>query len=464
MRVDRALLRRFLTGMRSDPNAADRLVLVLLSLVGLRFANWLWLSARIPGRAAFVANVALQVLSFAVFVFLIAQSCRTTLPHWLRVHRPGRLLIVSPMVVVALFLLVSSSIVHSLASGDLLIDDANAMAVCGAQSIAAGHDPYRVSEINCLKHLGLSPALSTPLRVGPLAKVPIYPTPTQIRAAIATAGARGGTSSVFSGLAKPPLDPVTMVPVASASPVVRALWTLGAMLVLAIAVGVAAGSLWPAALTVVLGTYFIPGSALNFASFGNAESVAYVLMALSVLWIRRPLISGICLGLAMGSNELAIFLFPAYLLMSLEAPGQARRLLGLGLALLLGVGPWLVRYPDAIPTVWRYLTAPTFPLGYGPVELVLGGVVKAPPAVVFFAATALALLLILLWGWRWSLWRISASVLFFAAFWLSWRSLDEYMAQIPLLALAAILALLHPTVSPDSSPPIQARNRTAHRR
>jgi hypothetical protein len=99
---------------------------VLLSLVGLRCANWLWLSARIPGKAGLVANVALQVLSCAVFVFLIAQSCRTTLPHWLRVHLLRRLLILSPVVVLALFLLVAPSIVHSLVSDDLLIDDADA--------------------------------------------------------------------------------------------------------------------------------------------------------------------------------------------------------------------------------------------------------------------------------------------------------------------------------------------------
>jgi hypothetical protein len=247
---------------------------VLLSLVGLRFANWLWLSARIPGGTAFVANVALQVLSCAVFVFLIAQSCRTTLPHWLRVHLLRRLLILSPVVVLALFLLVAPSSVHSLVSDDLLIDDADAMAVGGAQSIAAGHDLYRVSEIKCLKHLGLSPALSTPLRVGPLARVPVYPPPTQIKASIGAAQGEGSTSSVFSGRAGPPLDPVAMVPVASASPVVRALWTLGPMMVLAIAVGVAASWLWPATLTVVLGTYFRPGSALNFASLRNAESVA----------------------------------------------------------------------------------------------------------------------------------------------------------------------------------------------
>lgn len=444
MRVVRALIPRFLTGLSSDPTTADRLVLLLVSLVGLRFANWLWLSDRVPGKGAFVANVALEILAFAVFAFLIAQSCRTTLAHWVQVQCPGRLLIVSPVLVLACFLIVSSSIVHSLVSGDLLIDDANAMAVCGAQAIDTGHDPYRVSEIDCLKRRGLSPTLATPLRVGPFAKVPIYPSPSQITAAIASAEARGGTSSEFSGLAKLPLDALTMTPVARASPVVRALWTLGAMLVLAIAVVVAAGWFWPAALTVVLSTYFIHGSALNFASFGNAESVAYVLMALSVLWIRRPLLSGICLGLAMGSNELAVFLLPAYVLMSLDTPGRVRRLVGLGLALLLGVGPWLVRYPDAIPTVWHYLTAPSFPLGYGPVELVSGGVVKAPPAVVLLGASGLVMLLILLWGWRWSAWRISAGVLFLAAFWLSWRSLDEYIAQIPLLALAAILALLRP--------------------
>jgi hypothetical protein len=56
--------------------------------------------------------------------------------------------------------------------------------------------------------------------------------------------------------------------------------------------------------------------------------------------------------------------------------------------------------------------------------------------------TALAMALILLWGWRRPEWRIAAGVLLLSAFWLSWRSLDEYMAQIPLLALAAVLALL----------------------
>ena len=38
---------------------------------------------------------------------------------------------------------------------------------------------------------------------------------------------------------------------------------------------------------------------------------------------------------------------------------------------MLGAGAWLVRYPDAIPTVWGYLPAPTFPSGCGPVLLVV---------------------------------------------------------------------------------------------
>jgi len=39
-----------------------------------------------------------------------------------------------------------------------------------------------------------------------------------------------------------------------------------------------------------------------------------------------------------------------------------------------------------------------------------------------------------------------------AAFWLSWRSLDEYMAQIPLLGLAAVLALLTTGAETEAKP------------
>jgi hypothetical protein len=77
-----------------------------------------------------------------------------------------------------------------------------------------------------------------------------------------------------------------------------------------------------------------------------------------------------------------------------------------------------------------------------PVDLILQRVIRPLPSDLFLAATAAAMALIVFWGRRRPSWRVSAGVLTLAAFWLSWRSLDEYMAQVPLLAVGAILALL----------------------
>lgn len=431
---------------------SNRLVLLFVALIALKFANWSWLSDRIPGRLAFLGNWVIQAVAFAVFIALVAISCRVDLPAWVRRRRPGRLVALAPALLAVLLVLVSVSVARSLLSNRLLIDDANAMAVCGARAISNGHDPYQVAELRCLQSLDLSPTLATPLRVGSLAKVQGYPSPGEIDAAIRSAEARGGTNSIFSGLGKPPLDPAVMIPVARAPAVARALWTLLGVAIFLGLLAVAAGSLWPAALAVFLATYYIPGSALNFASFGNAESLAYLLMALSVLWIKRPILSGVCLGLAIGSNELAFFFLPAYLLICYRLTGRGPRLISAALTLVIGVVPWLVRYPDALAAIWHNLSAPTFPLGYGPIELVLAGLLKPPPSDLMLGLTALAMVLILLWGWRRPEWRIAAGVLLLSAFWLSWRSLDEYMAQVPLLALVAVLALLTTRVQEGTAP------------
>ncbi|HEY6537565.1 MAG TPA: hypothetical protein VI138_00820 [Candidatus Dormibacteraeota bacterium] len=427
---------------RPGPPAADRLLLLAVALLALRFANWQWLSDRIPGRGAALVNDGIEFGSYLLFVALVALACRGRLPPRIRRWRPGRALLLAPAVFLILTAAVSLSVVRSLPAAQGRVDDANAMAVCGAQAISSGHDPYRVKEIACLERLGIPATLATPLRKGPLAGIDTYPTPAEIEMAALAASHHGGTQTLFSGLAKPPLDPAVMLPVAHSSPQDRALWTLLFAVAFAVLLALAAGSLWPAALAAFLATYYIPGSALAFASVGNAESVAYLLMAVAVLWIRRPVPSGVCLGLAIASNELALFFLPAYLLICLRLDGGLRRVIALVLTAALGIVPWVVVFPDAVPAIWHNLTSPTFALGYGPVLLVLQGVIRNPRPDLFLGATGICMVLILLWGWLRPVWRISAGVLLIAAFWLSWRSLDEYMAQVPLLALVAILALL----------------------
>jgi hypothetical protein len=427
---------------RPSSELADRVGLLVIAWAAFKFSNWMWLAERVPGRTALLANLVIQYLAFGCFCLLVALALCRPLPGWLRRWRTHRLLWTSPLLGVLAMLVVGLSIGRAVADNHLLVDDANAMAVCGARAISSGGDPYRVDEIPCLLSLRLSPLLATPYRAGPLAAVRVYPTPAQILAA-ADSPDHGG-QRLFSPLGKPPLDPLAVVPVAHASPQVRAIWMLVPIAALLAAVVVVAGPLWPAAGGLLLLTYFLNGSAVNFAANGNAEAWAYVLLAGSVIFLRRPWISAICLGLALGSNELAWFFLPGYVLLCWDDRRWRERILGVGVTLLVAVVPLVIRYPDSLSAVYNSLRARTFPLGSGPSELVLARFWSGPPRIVWLLATGIAIAAVWSWGVFSARWRVGAAVLTLAAFWLSWRSLDEYLAQIPLLALVAVLILFGP--------------------
>ncbi|MHB1526514.1 MAG: glycosyltransferase family 87 protein [Candidatus Dormibacteria bacterium] len=436
----RAALARMRPHWRPSGELADRLALLLAAMVAFKFSNWLWLSARVPGKPALLANLILQYLAFGVFCLLVALACRRPLPRGVSRLRLHRVLWFSPAVAALVLVVVGAVIARPIAQNRLLLDDANVMAVCGARAVVSGHDPYQVAEIPCLASFHLPPTLATPYRIGALAKVKVYPTQAQILA-VADSPGHGG-ANLFSPLGKPPLAALFMVPVAHAPAWQRAAWVLLPIVVLLAALALAAGPLWPAVTGMVLLTLYLNGSAINFAANGNGEAFAYALMALSVVWMRRPWLSAVCLGLAVGSNQLAWFFLPGYLLLAVDVGGLAKRAAGLAITLLAAVGPWLLLYPDALSHIYDTLRARTFPLGSGPIELVLGGFVAPPPRLLALFAAGLAITLIWLWGARWRTWRIGAGVLVLAAFWVSWRSLDEYLAQIPLLALVAVVVLL----------------------
>jgi len=436
----RAALARMRPQWRPSGELGDRLALLLAAMVAFKFSNWLWLSARVPGKPALLANLIIQYLAFTVFCILVALALRRPLPRAISRLRLHRVLWFSPAVAAVVLVVIGIVIARPIAQNRLLLDDANVMAVCGARAILAGHDPYQVAEIPCLASFNLPATLATPFREGPFAKVKVYPTPAQILA-VADSPGHGGTN-LFSPLGKPPLAALFMVPVAHAPAWQRAAWALLPILVLLLALAVAAGPLWPAVTAMVLLTLYLNGSAINFAANGNGEAFAYSLMALSVVWIRRPWLSAACLGLAIGGNQLAWFFLPGYVLVAAELGGPAKRVAGLGLTLLVAVVPWLLIYPDSLTRIYGSLRASTFPLGSGPIELVLGGLVAPPPRLLALVAAGLAIALIWLWGARYPAWRIAAAILVLAAFWISWRSLDEYLAQIPLLALAAVIVLL----------------------
>lgn len=430
---------RWRPAWRPTGELADRLVVLAAAMVAFKVSNFPFISEHVPGRTALLANLVLEYVAFLIFCVLVALALRRPLPRLLVRWRPHRLLWMSPLFAALALLVVGVTVARPMVRGTELIDDANAMAVCGARAMASGGDPYQVAEIPCLQSQNLPATLATPLREGPLRGVAVYPTAAQIEAAATTPG-RGG-QLLFSPLGKPPLTPAVMVPVSSLPVWARTAWTLLPILGLLVALVVAAGPLWPAVGGLFLLTLFLNGSAVNFAANGNAEAWAYALMALAVIWIRRPVISAVCLALAVGSNQLAWFFLPGYLLLALELGGWPRRIVAGGVTLIATVVPFLVVYPDALRTVFGNLRAHTFPLGSGPISLALANFVPVPSRTLLLGLTAALMVVVWLTGaisWRW---RWAAGVLVLAPFWVSWRSLDEYLAQIPLLALATLVAM-----------------------
>ena len=80
----------------------------------------------------------------------------------------------------------------------------------------------------------------------------------------------------------------------------------------------------------------------------------------------------------------------------------------------------------------------------------LAGYIPAPSRTLLLGLTALAMVAIWAWGALAREYRVAASVLILAGFWLSWRSLDEYLAQIPLLALVALFSVLGREAADDA--------------
>lgn len=75
---------------RPSGELGDRLALLLAAMVAFKFSNWLWLSARVPGKPALLAKLIIQYLAFAVFCILVALALRRPLPRAisrLRLHR-----------------------------------------------------------------------------------------------------------------------------------------------------------------------------------------------------------------------------------------------------------------------------------------------------------------------------------------------------------------------------------------
>ncbi|HET9111161.1 MAG TPA: glycosyltransferase 87 family protein, partial [Ktedonobacterales bacterium] len=186
---------------------------------------------------------------------------------------------------------------------------------------------------------------------------------------------------------------------------------------------------------------------LLYSLIADTEVVALAFVLLAWRLRERRWVSAIALGLGCAFRQYCWFFAPFFLLDALMRHGWREALRRAGIALsafLLPNLPYLIASPSAWWTsLWLPIAEPLFPLGVGLVALSKGHLLPYAP-IALYTALEVAALLACLWAqWRWRE-RLHEAVPLLALIplYFAWRSLPNYFAIVPLLALFAVGALL----------------------
>jgi uncharacterized membrane protein len=198
---------------------------------------------------------------------------------------------------------------------------------------------------------------------------------------------------------------------------------------------------------------------LLFSLIADTEVVALAFILIAWSARERRWVSAIALGLGCAFRQYCWFFAPFFLLDTLLRSGwrEAFKRGAIAVAAFLAPNlPYLLASPGVWwRSLWLPLTEPLFPLGVGLVALAKGHVGPYPPATLYTALEVAALLACLWAQWRWrEQLREAVPLLALIPLYFAWRSLPNYFAIAPLLALFAVgaLARTRATKAPAPSP------------
>lgn len=324
-------------------------------------------------------------------------------------------------------------------------NDAIALNECGARLVLAGRDPYTDLDLGaCYRALELGPDRTTPLRAGRFRDLERYPSDNELEAAWADGGARRDRPEFVGRLSYPALSVLLVAPFSWLGWDPNALH-LGFLYVAFALVTLRA----PAALRPFVLTGLFGAICLTAFTAGGSSDLLYALPLVAAWLWREHGWSGLVLGLALATKQLAWFFVP-YLLLAVATERGSReavRRLGAAAAVFaVANAPFIVHDPAAwFAGVFTPLLANTFPLGSGLVLLTISGAIPAVSHTAQIVLTIAAEVLALLWAFRAR--RASpelGSVLALAPLFFATRSLFSYFFLIPLFAMAGIARMRWP--------------------
>lgn len=324
-------------------------------------------------------------------------------------------------------------------------NDAIALNECGARLVLAARNPYTDLDLGaCYRDLDLGPDHTTPLRAGRFAQLAHYPSDSELEAAWADVGARRDSREFVGRLSYPALTVLLVAPFTRLGWDPNALHLAFLYGAFALVTLRASAVLRPFVLTGLFGAICLTA----FTAGGSSDLLYALPLVAAWLW-REHGWSGLLLGVALATKQLAWFFVPYLLLAVATERGSREAVRRLGLAtgvFAVANAPFIVHDPAAwFAGVFTPLVANTFPLGSGLVLLGTSGAIPMPPSAVLIVLTIAAEITALTWAFRAR--RTSpelGTVLALAPLFFATRSLFSYFFLIPLFAMAGIARMRWP--------------------
>ena len=330
-------------------------------------------------------------------------------------------------------------------SHDMASSDAVALLYQAVDNLTQSKNPYAASNVvQAMQALNSPSDKITPLRVGSLAQVPLYPSPGQYAAVWQQAlqapdnmipeiesklGYPAGYFLIPAFFSLLGIDNIRVVSL------ILALIAMGA----AIALTPSRMRLWLAG--ACLGSLVI----WNGIASGLTGSLYFPFLLLAwVLWRRNLWASAACMGIAVATKQVAWFFLPFYLILLFKQIPLKKALLVT--SLVAGVfAAFNLPFIIAGPSLWfdsvvSMMRDPLFPSGWGAITLVMQGWVKIQSSLPFTIMEGAAFIAAIVWYWRNARKYpnlgviLSIMPLFFA-----WRSLWPYFLYVDIILLAVVM-------------------------
>ena len=359
----------------------------------------------------------------------------------IRLHR-ATWLVVSIMSLVGLAWLAVAPRQHS-SDWTPYHNDAIALNDCAARLLLAGRDPYTDLDLfACFGALGIGADRTTPLQRGRFAAVPVYPNDDELDGAWAARVADpGGNVEFEERLSYPALSVVLIVPWVALGWDSNVLYLLCLLAAMGLILKRAPVGFHPFILTGLFAA-----ACLEAFTVGGSADLLYALPLVAAwIWRERGW-SGLLIGVASATKQIAWFFVPFYLIAVLTRQGPrvaVRRAAEAAAVFALANLPFVLHDGGAwLSGVLAPLTAASFARGAGLIFLATNGVLPLWPSAIYAGLEAAAGIGVLIVAWRTR--RTSPElgvVLAVLPLFLARRSLFSYFFLTPLFAYAALVRL-----------------------